>query len=267
MTVYVVRTRNAQFGLGAFAKSQTSRAPFDGAVVAGSLCVRIGLAPGVLLFLTACPVGWVADEEIDSGNNDDGGTSGVTITWSCAPDVPGPVGASVLVDEMRFEASSLRLIGDSAPPGDPRTTRAPIEVRWYEGNRPQDVGLDNAPSGLYSRIELGVGGSDEHLEIRGQAFAQGAWRDFDIDDQRQHAIMNDIALALAPGQRATIPVTIELAVIVAAVPFDELQDEGDGTLVFADNDPRLDAVWAAVDAAIRVPTSFAVEETSAHDQR
>lgn len=214
-------------------------------------------AVGFLVALAGCPVGSADDQETDAGGTVDtpSGTSGLTITWDCTPDVPGPVSSDVQVDEIRLQASSFRIIGDSAPPGDERTTRAPIDLRWRSSEYPGDVEL-NAPAGLYSRIEIGTGGSDEHLTIRGEARVSGEWRDFEIEDERSYSIVKNIVLTLAPGQHKNVPVTADVAVILAAIPFDELEVD-DGVLKFPENDPRIDAVWAALDASVTLPTSFA----------
>lgn len=221
-------------------------------------------AAGVFLLLAGCPVGSADDHETDASGDGDGSnaTSGLTVTWGSSPEVPGPVTADIRVDEVQLKASSLRVIGDSAAPGDTRTTRAPIDLLWRENNNvpegPADIELDAAPAGLYSRIEIGTGGSAEHLIIKGEARVGGEWRDFEIEDERSHAVVKNIVLALAPGQHATIPVTVDVAVILAAVPFDELPSD-DGTIKFPDDDPRLDAVWAALDASITVPVTFIID--------
>jgi hypothetical protein len=216
-----------------------------------------------LLALAGCPVG--ADDQVDRDGGGDGssGGAGLTVTWSVRPDVPGtissPVGVDALeVDEVRFELSSLRAIGDSAPPGDPRTSTGSLNLRWRSDEAPADVEMPAAPAGLYSRLELGSGGSDEHLVIKGDVTIGGVDRDFEIQDERQHPITILLSLTLAPGQRAAIPVDIDVAAILASVPFDQLEDD-DGTLVFPENDPRLDAVWAAIDGAFSVPTTFVID--------
>lgn len=224
------------------------------------------LTAGILVaLLGGCPVGSADDDDgqpIDAGGDVDVpiGTSGLTVTWDVTPEVPGNVDPDLRVDEVHFTASSLRLIGDSAAPGDSRTTRAPIELRWRSemGNdeRPADIELNAAPSGLYSRLEIGTGGAQERLIIDGEVRLGGQWRDFEIDDERSHAIAKNIVLALAPGQHKTVPVTIDLATILAAVPFDDLPVR-DGTIEYPEDDPRLDALWAAVDASLTLPTSFA----------
>jgi hypothetical protein len=223
--------------------------------------VTYRLVVGFSLFLAGCPVGRADDQDIDGGGGGDGSnaTSGLTVTWGCTPDVPGPVTSDVLIEEVELEASSLRLIGDSAAPGDMRTTRAPLQLHWQSNAMPADIELGAAPPGLYSRIEIGTGGSDEHLRLRGRARVRGEYRDFDIEDQRPHAIVKNIVLSLAPGSHATIPVSMNLGPVMASIPFNDL-DEDDGTLVFLDsNDPRLDAVWAAIDASVSVPVSFVID--------
>lgn len=220
---------------------------------------------GIVLLLAGCPVGVADDQEdIDANGGVDSapGTSGLTVTWDCIPMVPGPVTSDLRVDEARLLASSLRLIGDSAAPGDMRTTRIPVDLRWRENNgsyeAPADIVLNAAPPGLYSRIEIGTGGNDELLTIEGEVRIDGEWKDFEIRDERPHAIVKNIVLTLAPGQHKTVPITMDVALILASVPFDELQND-DGTLKFPSDDPRLDAVWAAVDTSFTVPTAFGNE--------
>ncbi len=214
----------------------------------------VGIA---LVVLAGCPIG--GDDQVDPDASGDGnaGTSGLTVTWAVAPAVPGPVSADVSVRELRLEASSLRVIGDSAPPGDARTSRTSLDLRWRSEQAPAAVELAAAPAGLYSRLEIGVGGSDEHLTIKGDARVGGTVYPFEIEDERQHALTLSMALALAPGQHATIPVTVDVAVILAAVPFDQLSTDN-GTLVFDDDDPRLDALWSAIDRAVTVPATFVI---------
>lgn len=210
-----------------------------------------------LLFLAGCPVGVADDQETDASGTGDGssGSSGLTVTWDSTPAVPGPLTSDLRVDEVRLQASSLRLIGDSAAPGDPRTTRAPLDLRWSDNNAAGDSELGAAPPGLYSRIEIGTGGSDEHLVIKGEVRVQGNWRDFEIEDERAHAIVKNIVLALAPGEHKTIPVTVDVAVILAAVPFGDLEND-DGVLELPRDHPAFDAIWAAVDVSFGVPGGF-----------
>lgn len=210
-----------------------------------------------LLVLAGCPVGSADDQETDAAGAGDGssGSSGLTVTWDSTPAVPGPLTSDLRIDEIRLQASSLRLIGDSAAPGDPRTTRTPLDLRWNGNNAAGDIELGAAPPGLYSRIEIGTGGSDEHLVIKGEVRQQGNWRDFEIEDERSHAIVKNIVLALAPGEHKTIPVTVDVAVILAAVPFGDLESD-DGVLELPDNHPAFDAIWAALDVSFGVPGGF-----------
>jgi hypothetical protein len=141
-----------------------------------------------------------------------------------------------------------------------RTTRAPLDLRWRGNNNvdeaPADIELNAAPSGLYSRIEIGTGGSEERFTIEGEVRVRGEWRDFEITNQRSHAIVKNIVLSLAPGDHKAVPLTMDVAVILAAIPFDDLPSD-DGELTFPPNDPRWTAVWAAIDTSFTVPTSFA----------
>ncbi|HUQ04810.1 MAG TPA: hypothetical protein VM261_20050 [Kofleriaceae bacterium] len=218
-------------------------------------------AAGFIVLLAGCPVGTADDQEIDAGGGVDTpiGASGLTITWDCTPEVPGPLASDITVEDVRLEASSFRIIGDSAPPGDMRTTRSPLDLRWREANNmseePRDIEL-NAPSGLYSRIELGTGGMDEHLTIRGEVRVGGNWRDFELEDRRPHAIVKNIVLTLAPGQHKTVPITVDVSTLLAPVPWDELQQD-DGVLALPGGHPAYAAIWAALDASVTLPGSFA----------
>ncbi len=246
--------------MGANPKPADSVPRPDGTLVAVLAAVR-SFAGIAFMLLAGCPVGGDDGADVDAAGDGDGssGTSGLTVTWGISPAVPGPVSVDVEVDELRLQISSLRVIGDSAPAGDMRTTRAPVDLRWRRDEAPAAIELATAPSGLYSRFELGVGGSDEHLTIKGEALVGGMMRDFEIEDERQHAVSINLAHSLAPGQRATIPVNIDAAIILAAVPFDQLDDD-DGTLVLPGDDPTRDAVWAAIDRAITVPATFIIDD-------
>lgn len=220
------------------------------------------LAAGIVLLLAGCPVGSADDQsEIDANDatpDAPPNASGLTVTWDCTPEVPGLVTSDLLVEELRLEASSFRMIGDSAPPGDMRTTRSPLDLRWRvdgpTNQAPADIEL-NAPAGLYSRIEIGTGGSEEHLTIRGRARVGGQWSDFKIEDERAHAIVKNIALALAPGQHKTVPITADVTVLLAPIPWNELEND-DGVLSLPDGHPAFESLWAALDTSVTVPTAF-----------
>lgn len=235
-------------------RDATGRAGGTVVAVLRVVTVRLGIAALALAALAGCPVGHGDDDVTeDAGGDGDAGTgAGVRVTWAVQPEVPGPASATVTVSELRLQCSSLRLIGDVAPPGDPRTSRGAIDLRWRRDQAPMPVVMASAPPGLYSRLELGVGGADEHLTIKGEATVGGVTRPFEIEDERRHGVTLALTLTLAPGRSATIPVSIDVGVVLAAVPFADL-DVDDGTLVFDDDDPRLDAVWAALDLAITVP--------------
>lgn len=197
----------------------------------------------VALAAAGCPAG-------DDTTELDGATAaGLIVIWSTAPAVPGPVGAAVVLDNLELRVSSLRVIGDAAASGDPRTTRGTTTARWGDGEVPQDVELPTAPPGLYARLELGVGGDDERLEVAGQALVGGIWYAFEIEDERQRALSVTLSLALAPGTRVTLPVTCDLDALLAGVPFDQMPIE-DGDLAPRDSD--LDALWAGLDTALTV---------------
>jgi len=197
---------------------------------------------GVGLFaLAGCPAG------DDTSDPDGGSGAGLSVTWSVSPDVPGPISADLELTELDLRFSSLRAIGDSAPPGDPRTTRGATALRWVDGSAPADVEFVSAPPGVYARLELGVGGDDEKVEIKGRVRVGGTWYPFELEDERQHALPLVSVVTLLPGEHITIPVACDAGALLAAIPFERGIIVA-GQLLLDDDD--LDAMWTALDTAV-----------------
>lgn len=204
---------------------------------------RVMVLVGVLL--AGCPAGG-DDSDVDGGVD----STGLTLTWATVPPVPGPVATGRTVQELHIAYSSVQLVGDAAP-GDERTTRGRTELEWSAGNTPAPTEFPEAPPGLYARLELGVGGSAETIEIDGEVDLGGVWTRFEIEDEAPNAVSLPLAVDVRPGEVTTLPLEIDVAAVLAVVPFAELPVHDDH-LELGRDDPRMAAVRAALAAAIRV---------------
>lgn len=202
------------------------------------------MALGVVL-LAGCPAGG------DDASGDGGVvTTGLVLTWAVVPAVPGPVRADVTVQELHIAYSSVRSLGDAAP-GDARTSRGRTDLEWEDGQRPPPIEFDEAPPGIYSALELGVGGGDEGFSVHGEVDLAGTWTPFEIEDEAANPVALALAVDLRPGMVATVPLEIDLASVLAAVPFADLPRAG-GHLELRRDDPRMRPVRAALVAAVHV---------------
>jgi hypothetical protein len=213
------------------------------------------LAFATLLLVAGCP----ADDDMPSDPDGGGGEldapaipgNGLTIQWSTSPTVPGDVTTQVDVTKLVVEYSSLRVIGDAAPSGDPRTSRGKLKLEWEGAEAPAAVELGGAPAGMYSRLDLGVGGENERFELRGTAMVRGARLPFRLRDSGNHPRNLAIAVEVESGRGQRLRVGIDVAAVVAAVPFDELESD-DEELTLDEGDPQYAAIWAALGPALRI---------------
>ncbi len=195
--------------------------------------------------LAGCPAGG-DDAMPDSGV----GATHLVVTWDTAPPAPGPITSAVIVDELHVQFSSLRLIGDAGP-GDSRTSRGSVEFEWSDGEGPLAIDFATAPPGLYSQIELGAGGDAEAFSIHGRVDRGGSLVPFEIEDEASNPVSLALAIDLRAGATATVPLAIELAGVVAEVPFAELPIVL-GKITLRRNDPEMVAVRAAMARAVTV---------------
>jgi hypothetical protein len=199
----------------------------------------------VAVLLAGCPTGG-DDSDVDGGVD----STGLTITWATTTAVPGPVAADRTVQELHITYSSVQVVGDAAP-GDDRTTRRTTELEWDADGAPPPTEFPEAPPGLYSRLELGVGGSAETIEIDGEVDLGGIWTPFEIRDEYPNPVSLPLAVDLRPGMVTTLPLEIDVGAVLAVVPFADLPRRDDH-LELGRDDPRMVGVRAALVAAIRV---------------
>ncbi len=226
----------------------------DGTLIAVEKIRSMVRAPALtaIVVLTGALAGCPASD--DTGDPDAADKSGLHVTWSTAPVVPGPVGLTASISRLELHVSSVRVIGDAGP-GDTRTSKDSVDLKWKDGESPSDILFKEAPAGLYSSVDLGVGGDLEQLEIEGSALIGGSWMDFEIQDQATISASLPLALTLAAGDSATIPIVFDLGPALAAVPFDQLAIE-EGRRHLDTGDAAMAAVRAALIAGIHLgPTA------------
>ena len=201
-----------------------------------------------VLLLAGCPAG---DDDADT----DGGIDAtkLTITWSVAPGVPGPVATGLTVQELHIAYSSVRLIGDAAP-GDARTSQGDTEIEWDATRGPPPIEFPAAPPGRYQRLELGVGGGAEAFAIHGTVTLGGTPTRFEVEDEAPNPVtLEPLGVDLPAGASKTIPLVIELTPVLDLVPFADLPLIN-GELTLRRSDPRMVPVRTAMAAAVHVAT-------------
>ena len=203
------------------------------------------LGLGLVVMLAACPGG---DDDVDLDAAP--GASGLRVTWSTNPAIPAAISADARVDAVKLKLSSVRAIGDAAP-GDGRTSTGGLELSWTDKDRPAAVRFADAPAGLYSRLELGSGGDDEEYTIRGQARVGGTWYPFRIEDRTPLSVGIPLDVVLAPGDEVEVPVVLDVAAVIGAVEWDDLELDG-GELHVDEDDGEIVPIRAALARAFRL---------------
>ena len=198
-----------------------------------------------LVLLAGCP-GPDTPVDVDGGV----GATSLVVTWGTSPPIPGPVGADLSVHELHITYSSVRLLGDAAP-GDARTTRGQTELEWSDHEAPVPISFATAPPGLYSQLQLGVGGSAEAFAIEGRVRLGGTWIPYEIEDEAPSPVSLPLGLDLRAGMVVTIPVELDVAAVLAAVPFSELPVVA-GHIHLDRDDPAMGGVRAALAAGFHV---------------
>ncbi len=196
-----------------------------------------------LAMLAACP----GDD--DAPGPDAAGDQGLVIRWSTTPAVPGTAPAAT-VSVLELELSSVRALGDAAP-GDARTSAADIALAWSDGRTTAPLAFPAAPTGLYASIELGTGGDDEDLHVEGTVVVSGTTYTYRVDDETPLSVTLPVDAVVEPGARTEIGVELDLAAVLAAVPFDQIEPDG-GELRIEAGDPEMAAVRAALASAFRI---------------
>lgn len=179
--------------------------------------LRFAIVAVLGMAAAACP-GTPPDPPLPDGS---GGEGGLFIEWQSRPEViPGPVSAGVTIEHADFRLDDLRVISDSTP-----IDLDLEELSWSRDAVPGTLAVMGASPGLYSRLRFKLEGKDEEeekeyaYEITGQADVSGTVRPFTIRDTGEVSITLDFSLLLTAGERATIPVRVEIDKLIQAADF------------------------------------------------
>jgi hypothetical protein len=190
---------------------------------------------------------------IDGGNpgSDGGSGAGLTIPWTAAPGIPGPVANDVTITSMIFRVDSLRVVGDTGT----SASLGNLQLQWNGEESPPAAMFSDAPSGLYSKVVFHADGQliQYSWEIDGTAEVDGNTLPFAIHDMM--ALSADIdysGATLEPGGNVVLGVTFEMTQPFNGLDMSKLNDVN-GTLVLDTNDAEMPNFRTRLQQAI-VPT-------------
>ena len=181
----------------------------------------------------------------DAGPDAAPGAAGLTFVWIADPDPPAQLDGDVTLTEVRLDLRDLRAIGDSAP-GDERTSRDQLDLRWEDRDEPVPLVFEHAPPGLYSSLQFDIGGDGQGnaFLIRGTVVRDGMTLPFEISDQSALPVSVPLAFELQAGETRTIDVSLAIGAAVGDIDWSMVElDEGELEL---DEGPQLDEFRAAL---------------------
>lgn len=157
--------------------------------------------------------------------------------------------ATVEIEVVKIHATQLRVIGDSAP-GDMRTTRTDKDFLWrdLQGSVPQK--FDKAPPGVYSEVELQLGGEDAVL-VTGRAARAGNLFPFEIRSKASIPVNIAVNTELVAREFATSTIEVDVAAFIEDVNWDAVPLTTDERLFIGDGDPEMTSVVANVRTAFK----------------
>lgn len=178
--------------------------------------------------------------------------AGLAVQFLAHTPIPADIDGDLRIEEVHLSATSVRAIGDAGP-GDVRTTQPGIDLTWTATESPLPFEFGEAPSGLYSQVELRIashGAADDRaFAIRGQLRVAGAWRPFLVESVAGVLPARiDITTMLAPGGRADIAIAVDFAAVVAPIDWRRIEPHDD-VFEVRDAHPAMPVVRAALAAA------------------
>jgi hypothetical protein len=204
--------------------------------------IRCGVIAGLLV---GCGAGGIGPQDDTQHDDADVGPSGLIIHWSSAPsDWPSTVNG-VTLERARFAVESLRVVGDAGP-GDMRTTATTLEMGFdwtSDGQRPEDITFDDAPTGRYSQVAIvfdhtSGSGPDDSYEIRGTVDVNSQNWDFRIQDANPLPFNVAIDEMVTPGEVATINLRINFTHALDSVNWSSISPS-DGRLEIDESDSMI----------------------------
>lgn len=188
---------------------------------------------GLLLLATACGGDGGGPVLVDGAAGADGASSsdapssatGLVVTLTADPALPGMVRSDVVVTRALFRVKTLEVVGDAGSGG---TMQADLELDWSAATQPLPVQFPFAPPGLYSQVTLDIDGdvAEPSYEITGMAMVGGAMAPFAIiDTGRLEVDVRNFDVTLPPNGMATLPVRLDLRDALE-LDFDQLDNVG-----------------------------------------
>lgn len=179
----------------------------------------------------------------DGGREADAGvvSTGLAFSWSAVPTPPADVEDDLELTDVQFRLRAIRAVGDAAP-GDERTTRDSLNIRWAEDDEPSVLSFENAPPGFYSQFEFRIdgGGGDESVAFKGRVRINGTWEDFQIDDERVSGVSLSLQdLQLAAGENQTVEIIFDLKDAFDSIEWENAPID-DGKRTIEADDAQLD---------------------------
>lgn len=213
--------------------------------------LRFAIVAVLGMAAAACP-GTPPDPPLPDGS---GGEGGLFIEWQSQPQViPGPVSAGVTIERADFRLDDLRLISDS-----PTIDLDLEDLSWSRDAVPGTLAVMSASPGLYSLLRFKLEGEDEEgkkeyaYEITGQADVSGTVRPFAIRDTGDISFSLEFSILLMAGERATIPVRVEIDKLIQAADFASAPIV-DGTCLVENVSAVRDAAGAAFGVQVAGPS-------------
>ena len=170
---------------------------------------------------------------------------GLIFTWGTDPGLPVRFEDDLEIAEAAFHLRDVRALGDAAP-GDERTSRSAIDLAWSASQQPSPLVFDRAPPGVYSRLELRLGGDGEAYWLSGRVeeeLGEGneAWVRWDVRDDAALTINVPLEVTLAVGGEATVAIEIDVGALVKDIEWSRVPLR-DGVRVLDGADPQIGAV-------------------------
>ena len=159
--------------------------------------------------------------------------SGLHLSWSIRPQVPGGTTNNATIDDVGFKIPNLHVTGDAASVTAPGET----DLYWNASKEPSPIDFATAPTGLYSKVSFRIDGQllDNSYWVNGHVQLNGTTYPFKIYDRYYLDVSVQVDCNLSPGQVANLPIRAELDHAIDAIDW-SLVDNDNGTLLLDTDD-------------------------------
>jgi hypothetical protein len=200
---------------------------------------------GLLWMIAGCHE---ASPPIVDGPSETSLEAGLYVTWGAHPTLPGPLTSSITLSQVTFQIDRFEVQSDA----DGGTSHSRYPLIWSAAATPAPEAFPDAPSGLYSRVAITLGGFYANAyEIDGTWLDHGKTKPFRIVDRVTLKTAFELSETLAAGGATTIGIAVELADALGGLDFHRLHDNN-GQLELLTGDPQLVGFRARLAAAFQV---------------